>query len=1088
MKNFTRIVSILLVLSMLLPLSLSFVSCNQAEGEREEGYLDSESDELRVDKASQTVKVGNKNLTLREIEALREEAQRNAIDAIKGSIGGDEGAAALEALYSLYGTEAYAWLANLYDPAVGGFYYSNSARDNIGFLPDLESTRQAFAILENSGMTDSWVNLLPAATKADIGAFVSGLLNEDGYYYHPQWGESIPGTRRSRDRMAGNQILKALGLMEASAHSDSSVSLASAKLNSTKSKVVAVASAPEHLASESAFRAYMDGLEEKMAKDSYSTGNNLNAQIDEINGAGYHSILIEYLNKWKNNENGLWESTVTQQSINGLMKISAMYNSVEFNDPYTSLCTLVDFLAAELDENGNLTDEALASISGITSVYNPWVIMEKLYCKSAKFNSGEKEAFAARISELGPKLIRATTEKFRAFKREDGGFSYTKNASSTTMLGVIAAVANTKESDINATSMAISCVREYILPVLGISEANMPDVYTEYDGAYFVKLLEARQPVEKIIDIRKPHTSVFDNYIESDGDTENGVLMYPDAGIKTNVGNTELDSEFNYKWFRSSIVTNPTDASDRVLYAETLVDGSNVANKSSSNDFSMLNAAVDGNTYVFETDLYVSTENTGVIAELFFLCGNNPDQASSKLQLKVVESSSLGGLVKTKSMQIQEAQYNYGSNDNDGSVVKDLKLNTWYNIRFELTKTYTDATLSEMTMKIYVDGTLKKEFITGRYSSGAYKDYTIDAFRFAYYRSVGASFYLDDTYAAKVASGASINDYYPGSTTDDFGCFKDYTVTVQNAKGEPVPGVNLVATNSAGDNKSLTTNSNGLAVFGAVPDDWRVSVVSAPAAYIPGEGSYTFDANREASITLEKAPIAPVAINAATILHADKISMAFRIDSILSEDVASGESNLKVLYRWADEDVWQSAALRTYDTNTDSAVFVTKGVAAYELTRKVIVVAYEGDEEPTVDWLEGSEYRVEYSVAEFLYNKLYRDGYAYSDVATEQVAADCYLTLIEYGRTAQLHLGKNTDSLISDCRVAYTTDPNTTLDGTNTYLFAYPDETLTIKPTYSGTASLNGWTLSYADGSSSTLASAGSVSVTGVVSVSPKTN
>ena len=34
------------------------------------------------------------------------------------------------------------WWAGLYDPEIGGFYYSNSARDNAGFLPDMESTYQ----------------------------------------------------------------------------------------------------------------------------------------------------------------------------------------------------------------------------------------------------------------------------------------------------------------------------------------------------------------------------------------------------------------------------------------------------------------------------------------------------------------------------------------------------------------------------------------------------------------------------------------------------------------------------------------------------------------------------------------------------------------------------------------------------------------------------------------------------------------------------------------------------------------------------------------------------------------------------------
>ena len=40
------------------------------------------------------------------------------------------------------------WLADLYDPESGGFYYSNSAKNNVGYLPDLESTSEALSLIE----------------------------------------------------------------------------------------------------------------------------------------------------------------------------------------------------------------------------------------------------------------------------------------------------------------------------------------------------------------------------------------------------------------------------------------------------------------------------------------------------------------------------------------------------------------------------------------------------------------------------------------------------------------------------------------------------------------------------------------------------------------------------------------------------------------------------------------------------------------------------------------------------------------------------------------------------------------------------
>ena len=65
---------------------------------------------------------------------------------------GTETAYGLYDLYSLYDEDIYVWLSDLYQPNIGGFYYSNSARDTEGYLPDIESTAQAMSILSMSNM------------------------------------------------------------------------------------------------------------------------------------------------------------------------------------------------------------------------------------------------------------------------------------------------------------------------------------------------------------------------------------------------------------------------------------------------------------------------------------------------------------------------------------------------------------------------------------------------------------------------------------------------------------------------------------------------------------------------------------------------------------------------------------------------------------------------------------------------------------------------------------------------------------------------------------------------------------------------
>ena len=61
-------------------------------------------------------------------------------------------ARAIEDATDMYGTKTYEWLAGLWEPEIGGFYYSNSGRDYEGFLPDIESTCQALHQVQTLGM------------------------------------------------------------------------------------------------------------------------------------------------------------------------------------------------------------------------------------------------------------------------------------------------------------------------------------------------------------------------------------------------------------------------------------------------------------------------------------------------------------------------------------------------------------------------------------------------------------------------------------------------------------------------------------------------------------------------------------------------------------------------------------------------------------------------------------------------------------------------------------------------------------------------------------------------------------------------
>ena len=708
---------------------------------------------------------------LDQLDKDRESYHSTAISGISSYLGGSDAVAALKQIYSMFNSDYYLLISHLFDPGLGGFYYSISARDSVGFLPDLESSRQILNMVNTSGLAsaygDDWTNLFSAEEKALIAKFVQDMRGDDGYYYHPQWGTSISTSRRSRDLTSATFILNSLGMLESTASlelyasSPSNLTLRlGASAASAVSRVVAASTTPAHLSSESAFRAYMEEREAAMKSNSYSIGNTLSAQAGEINAAGLHSVLIEYLNKWQFS-NGLWEDSVSYNSINGLMKISMMYTTTDLKNNLTktkaALNSLMNFLLDEIDADGNLTDEALAAVDGITFIYNPWVSMAKL---SGALTGTDKTNFNNQLKSNAANLINGTYKKLCVFAKNDGGFSYQPKSSSYQSQGEIVALRGVAESDVNATTIAAGMVVGHILPAFGVPTDKMPKLFTEEDSKMFYELLDARTPVEKVVVIGTPVRVTFDAYEESEGDTEGGVLLYPDYSVITNVGDNDMENG-NYIWFQSGIVKNPAAGkTDNVLYAESFIRDTNgdgeykstsdskemaPSGYSSSTDFSIVNYAANGNTYVFETDIYVSPTKTGTVAELYFVNSNNGDQ-STKLQLNAYTSGS------TTYLKIVEANYFYGINGNDSTVADKIAVNSWVKLRFELTKTYdANGKVSSMIMSVYVNDTLTKSFETGSYSStDGYRDYVINAFRFSYFRSANTKFYFNNVYATKI--------------------------------------------------------------------------------------------------------------------------------------------------------------------------------------------------------------------------------------------------------------------------------------------------------------------------------------------------
>ena len=400
----------------------------------------------------------------RELKFLEMEKEVNAR--------GGDGAAVVEAykeLYDFHEVGLCSWLAKLFDPDIGGFYYSNSGRDNewvewegvrVYTKPDMESTHQAICLMRQIGIIDSY-NDIPEWMREKIKNFTCSLQSEeDGYIYHPQWGKKISNARLGRDLIAGVGVADVLNFKLPYPTATERIKQAASAGSATNS----APSLPDHLKSKEAFLKYLENLpwEEPTGMAAYGAGNNLASQASLIKAAGLSDVMCDFLDSIQH-EDGLWGTQRGYAAINAFFKIGVAYGSagrVVSNAERIAYSGMDIMVADELNRT-------------VCYQFNAWWTM--LLCKGSlrKYAGEEGEAAAARVDaemlRRAPECIRATTRKIAPFKCEDKSYSYFYDTTCPTSQSAI--VANmVKEGDVNATTINSNGVLARSLDVLGLAK------------------------------------------------------------------------------------------------------------------------------------------------------------------------------------------------------------------------------------------------------------------------------------------------------------------------------------------------------------------------------------------------------------------------------------------------------------------------------------------------------------------------------------------------------------------------------------------------------------------------------------------
>ena len=450
-------------------------------------------------------------------KALREEAGANEE--------ADKIVDALKKLYSMFTSDLVRWYANLYDPGTGAYYCTTSGKENEGFLPDLESSRQAIGFLSASGLLEKYgndyKNYFTDEMKKKLTYFIKGMQRPNGYFYNylkteDEINEAVP--KRGRDLTWCTSFLRDFGEMptydtpngmkgngidkDGKPVSD----FAPKAVESAKEAPAAATNYPEYLENKDTMIAYLDE-NVKIVEKTYSAGNHLNATYSQYMARDVamgwvgtdRSLtrgLIDWLNEKIDPETGYWAHDKTFNGTNGFFKVITVYNSWGY--PYPTIEKAIDSIL-----DGILGDQPTKD--NVCEVFNLWsaLISAKanvLYCYPEESRAELLAKIDKTMKERGPEAILNTYKKQSGYQTSDGAFCHHVGRIPDTgrcfmHQGRIPTGLWIPEGDVDAIAKASTGITSNIFAAYGFK--NAVPIFSDKDFQLYRSILENAKPVIK---------------------------------------------------------------------------------------------------------------------------------------------------------------------------------------------------------------------------------------------------------------------------------------------------------------------------------------------------------------------------------------------------------------------------------------------------------------------------------------------------------------------------------------------------------------------------------------------------------------
>ncbi len=428
--------------------------------------------------------------------------------------------AALKKLNAFFdGRKIAEWAANLYDPEVGGFYYSNSARDTEGYAPDLESTCQTLGLLSGNGGIGSW-NEIPDDIKLKIVQFVkSTQSSEDGYFYHTQWPkgkENLNNDRYGRDMGWACSLLggikpygepqypnyctpmgvKCKKHLGTDCHCFPSVAPKAEKAEDATAQ--RSAHQPDY-SSHEAFRAWLEEYDKDIKKAS-GRAHNLAALRDEIAAKGFIDDVLDFYDRIQAElfeehiaagvePTGAWQTDYNYHLIWGVWKHVYYYNYEGYGRALN-----LKYAPYMVRSCIKVLSQKIETPHAMNDLFNQWVSISAVISNVRKYHGeAEAERLYEIVRESATELVDITLQKILPFKNDDGTVVYRSVGLGMTHIYGVPIALGVREGDANGVNLCCSMYNA-VFSCLGYPIVKIMD---ESDGKRFIEIISSKKPILK---------------------------------------------------------------------------------------------------------------------------------------------------------------------------------------------------------------------------------------------------------------------------------------------------------------------------------------------------------------------------------------------------------------------------------------------------------------------------------------------------------------------------------------------------------------------------------------------------------------